>query len=107
MPDGQTSPFVFMDWQENSLMKAEIMARQNTGGNMSLVNEIRKSRGMTTLVTKDLSLDEIYVERDKELFLRGVRLLDQRRFNKPHIAGMWFYIPISQNEIDKNPNLAL
>ena len=107
MTDGQTSPFVFMDWQENSLMKAEILARQSTSGNMTLVNEIRKSRGMTTLVTKDLNLDEIYVERDKELFLRGVRLLDQRRFNKPHIPGMWFYIPISQNEIDKNPNLVL
>lgn len=105
--DGSTSPFVFMDWQENSMMKAEIMARQGSAGNMALINAIRTSRGMTTLVTKDLTVDDIYVERDKELFLRGMRLLDEKRFNKPHIANMWFYIPISQNEIDKNPNLVL
>ncbi|MHB8905741.1 MAG: RagB/SusD family nutrient uptake outer membrane protein [Melioribacteraceae bacterium] len=107
LPDGTTSPFVFMDWQETSLMIAEIMARQGTAGNMARINAIRTSRGMTTMVTKDLTLDDIYVERDKELFLRGTRLLDEHRFNKPHIAGMWFYIPISQNEIDKNPNLKL
>ena len=105
--DGSTSPFVFMDWQETSLMIAEIMARQGTAGNMTRVNAIRTSRGMTTMVTKDLTLDEIYVERDKELFLKGVRLLDERRFDKPHITNMWLYIPISQNEIDKNPNLVL
>lgn len=100
------SPIVVMDWQEVALMKAECTLRGTSAGDpMTLINSIRTSHGMTTLLTAAPALDDIYVERDKELFLRGQRLLDERRFNKPHIAGMWVYFPISQNEKDRNNNL--
>jgi len=103
------SPIVVMDWQETALMKAECTIRGvNAGDPRTLINENRTSRGFAagSLVpaTTTINLDFIFTERDKELFLRGNRLLDQRRFNKPHITGMWFYMPLPYAEKIRNPN---
>lgn len=107
----QESPIPFMTWQENHLMLAELGALrgQNIGGRLplSLINEVRGSHGLNpypdgTPVTEDLILEE----RDKELFVQGIRLPDQRRFNRWHLgAGTWRYLPITQNERNANPNL--
>lgn len=100
-----------MDWQETALMKAELAVRgiAGAGDARTLINDIRTSRGFSAAnlvpATTTIDLNFIYTERDKELFLRGNRLLDQRRFNKPHISDMWLYMPIPYAEKLRNPNL--
>jgi starch-binding outer membrane protein, SusD/RagB family len=104
--DQTFTPLVLINWQEVNLMKAECTLRGVSAGDpKTLINDVRSSHGMTSLLTTIPTLDDMYVERDKELFLTGNRLVDERRFNKLHIAGMWQYLPIPQNEINKNPNL--
>ncbi len=103
--DQSFTPLALINWQEVNLMKAECTLRGvNAGTPMTLINAVRASHGMTSLLTVAPTLDDIFVERDKELFLTGNRIIDERRFNKLHIAGMWEYLPIPQDEINKNPN---
>ena len=107
----QESPIPFMTWQENHLMLAELGALrgQDIGGldPLTLINEVRQSHGVT-LLPAGTTVDEdlILTERDKELFVQGMRLPDQRRFNRWHLPpGRWMYLPITQNERNANPNL--
>lgn len=120
-PDKVTvTPIEVIDWQENNLMKAELVVRgAMTGDARALINEVRASRiDATTKLpvsalasTVAITLNDpvtatsysIFVERDKELMLRGNRLIDQRRFGKMHITGMWQYFPISSAEKARNP----
>ncbi len=99
------TPLNFMTWQENELMLAEIEVREgNTASALNRVNAVRASHGLAPLTAVDL--DVIYVERDKELFTLGIRLADQRRFDRWHLpAGTWKYLPITQSERNSNPNL--
>ncbi len=99
------TPLNFITWQENELMLAEIEVREgNTPSALDRVNAVRASHGLAPLAAVDL--DVIYVERDKELFTLGIRLPDQRRFNRWHLpAGTWKYLPITQSERNSNPNL--
>jgi hypothetical protein len=62
----------------------------------------------------------IAAEREKEFFVTGLRLLDQRRFDIPFVrqdlnietgavtvdpvAGNWRHLPITQSERNQNPN---
>jgi hypothetical protein len=100
----ESTPIDFMSWQENSLMLAELDVRDNNAAaGLPRVNAVRASHQLDPLATIDL--DGIYVERDKELFVTGVRLLDQRRFNKFHLpAGKWQFLPITDDERNNNPN---
>lgn len=100
--DGSSLPT--MTWQENNLMIAELVLRGNGSGDpLALVNAVRTSHGLDALAAVDL--DIIYLERDKELFMQGQRLPDQRRFNKWHLgADKWKYLPITENERNNNPN---
>lgn len=120
-PDNVTvTPIVIIDWQENNLMEAELAVRGNMAGNpVSLINAVRASRinPTTKLPVSSLSSStaitladpttsttySIYVERDKELWLRGDRLIDERRFGKFHLQGMWEYLPIPYSEKIQNP----
>jgi len=114
------TPIEIIDWQENNLMKAELVVRGAMAGDArALINEVRASRidattkapvsqlpATVTITLKDpvtATSYSIYVERDKELFLRGNRLIDQRRFGLFHIAGGWQYYPISSAEKARNP----
>ena len=99
------SPQNIITWQENNLMRAELSIRGfGTGNALNLVNEIRDHYGITPLLS--VNLNDIYVERDKELFASGNRLVDERRFNKWHLAlGIWEYLPIPQSERNGNPNI--
>lgn len=98
------SPLPTMTWQENNLMIAELILRSNGSGDaLTLVNAVRSSHGLAPLGAVDL--DVIYVERDKELFLQGQRLPDQKRFNNWHLpAGTWKHLPITDDERNNNPN---
>jgi hypothetical protein len=120
-PDKVTvTPIEVIDWQETNLMKAELVVRGAMAGNaLTLINEVRASRidAITKLPVSALATGttitlvdpvtttsySIFVERDKELMLRGNRLIDQRRFGKMHIAGMWQDFPISAAEKARNP----
>ncbi len=105
------SPIPVMTWQENKLMIAELVLRgAATGDAVAIVNAVRTSHGLANLTAVDL--DVIYEERDKELFVQGNRLMDQRRFEGDltnptwHLpAGTWKYLPITQDERNNNPNL--
>lgn len=101
----ESTPIDFMSWQENELMLAELDVRDgNAGAALPRVNAVRASHGLDPLTAIDL--DGIYVERDKELFVTGVRLLDQRRFNRFHLpADKWQFLPITDDERNNNPNL--
>ena len=99
----QGSPITFISWQENELMLAECEIR--TGGSgLARINAVRASYGIADLGTADL--DVLYIERDKELCFTGIRLVDQRRFDKWHLGpGTWKYFPITQSERNINHNI--
>ena len=99
---------VFMSWQENMLMQAEVMIRQdqNTNG-LDLINQVRASHGISPLTADDVEnnyggdyLELLYVERDKELAFTGLRLMDQLRFDKWHFPAdaTWERMPVSLDE---------
>ncbi len=100
----ESTPIDFMNWQETALMLAELDVRDgNAGSALTRVNAVRASRQLAPLAAIDL--DGIYVERDKELFMTGIRLVDQRRFGRFHLAaGRWQYLPITDDERNINPN---
>lgn len=104
-PDRE-SPMPVITWQENHLMRAELALRLNNDAQaaLALVNEVRASHNLAAL--SEVNLDVIYEERDKELFVQGQRLIDQRRFNRWHLpAGTWKYLEITERERLSNPNL--
>lgn len=100
----KSDAYIFLTWKENNLMLAELALRgQGSGNSLNLVNEVRSSYSIDPLAT--INLDALYVERDKELFCQGTRLMDQHRFNKFHLSVIaWKYLPIPQPERDANPN---
>ncbi len=100
------SSFPIMTWQENSLMSAECALRGSGAGDaLALVNDVRGSHGLSSLSSVDLA--GLMVERDKELFCQGDRLMDENRGAVPwHLGtGDWHVLPIPRAERDANPNL--
>lgn len=95
---------------QNNLMLAEAILRGGGAGDaLQLVNDVRASylyNGLPIAPLASVDLDVIYVERDKELFVRGSRMLDQHRFDKwDHLpAGRAKFLPLPRREIDGNPN---
>jgi hypothetical protein len=101
----KSNHFPVMTWQENNLMIAECALRGAGAGNaLALVNEVRAAYSIDNLASIDLA--GIMIERDKELFVQGNRLVDQHRTGTWHIAGdVWRYMPIPRSERNGNPNL--
>jgi len=98
------APIRCMTWQENALMLAELKLTSDNTAALALVNNVRSSHGLSPLTTMDKTI--LISERDKELMTTGARLPDQRRFNIWHLSPTtWKYLPITQNEIDNNPNI--
>lgn len=104
----------FLTWEENHLMLAELAIRDNDdAGGLALVNEVRAAYGIDDLTAQDVDdmfggnyLDMIFEERDKQLCFTGMRLIDQRRFDKWHLdPGTWKHFPISYDERNANPNI--
>ena len=100
-----SSPQKIITWQENNLIRAELILRgAGSGDAIGLVNEVRVSHGIDPISAVDL--DVIYTERDKELFASANRLVDQRRFNRWHLpAGTWEFLPIPESERNGNPHI--
>lgn len=95
-----------VSWRENNLILAELVVRGEAAGDAAaLIAAVRNSHGIDPLAGP-ITLDVLFEERDKELFLTGARLPDQRRFDRWHLGpDTWRYIPIDQRERDHNPNL--
>lgn len=99
------TPIEVMTWQENALMLAELRLRltNDVPGALEEVNRVRASvsavPGAPKLVPRTTThLDSVYIERDKQFFGTGLRLLDQRRFDRWHFppadsAKTWHYLP--------------
>jgi len=107
------APIPFVNWQEVNLIRAELAIRgAGSGDPTSLIDAVRASYGLDPL-SDDPDLETVAVERDRTLFGQGDRLVDQRRFEFVpwHLVETfqgqttWRHIPISQAEIDDNPNL--
>ncbi|MCH8568527.1 MAG: hypothetical protein LAT67_09695 [Balneolales bacterium] len=115
----QDSPMDFATWQENHLILAELAAlRGQSGDALALVNEVRESHGISPLAGP---VDEAVIieERDKELFLMGLRMFDMLRFGvwnaevlgtagvdgsiAGNPVGAWRGIPIPNDERNDNP----
>lgn len=103
-PDDK-SPIVVLSWQEMQLIQAEALARSNQNTEaLTFVNTVRASHGLDART--ETNLDSIMIERDKELFCMGMRLIDQRRADKWHLPpGAWKFLPITEEERESNPNL--
>ncbi|MCS6808872.1 MAG: hypothetical protein RML40_07695 [Bacteroidota bacterium] len=103
----QDSPMPFVSWQENELILAETALRvaNNPDAALANVNNVRTFHNLAPRTVTNL--DSIYIERDKQLFATGMRVIDQRRFNRWHITtpGAWRYLPIGQPERNTNKNL--
>lgn len=101
----QDTPQYFTSWQENSLILAECASRNGDDATaLARVNDVRRAYALDPRTTTNL--DSIYIERDKTLFGTGMRLCDQRRFNRWHLgANTWWYLPITLPERTINPNL--
>lgn len=101
------SPMPFVTWQENELMLAETALRvtNNADAALTSVNNVRTFHNLAARTVT--ALDSIYIERDKQLFCMGMRVIDQRRFNRWHIttANAWRYLPIGLPERTTNTNL--
>lgn len=102
-PEDQT-PMPFITWQEMQLIKAEVVLRNNQSAEaLPFINAVRTSHGLVDRT--ETALDSVYIERDKELFATGNRIIDQRRFDRWHLpAGSWKFLPITQRERNANPN---
>jgi len=106
-----SDPIPFVSWQENALILAEAALNGAGSGNATdLINAVRASRGLDAL-DGTADQDDLLEARDRELFTQGQRLVDQRRFNLPFVnqdgplPGPWRYFPVTQTEVNANPNL--
>jgi hypothetical protein len=125
------APIDFLTWEENALMLAELAALhgQDISGNpfgttdpLALINLVRTQYEGVNALPAGTTVDQalIAAEREKEFFVTGLRLLDQRRFDIPFVrqdlnietgavtvdpvAGNWRHLPITQSERNQNPN---
>ena len=99
------SPVDVIRWQENEFMLAELELRAaDAAGALTRINNVRASHGIAPLASVDMNV--LIEERDKELFVTGIRLIDQRRFDIWHLAeDTWRYLPITDSERNSNPNI--
>jgi len=107
------TPIEVVDWLEVNLIRAELILRGAAAGDaLALVNEVRtqggvgvKVAGTVLSILPETGKYSIYEERDKALWLRGLRILDQIRLDKWHLpAGTWKWFQIPYTEKQKNPN---
>lgn len=104
--------YILLRYADVVLMKAEAMMRSgDSGGALSMVNDLRAARGASALS----SLDETAMldERGRELYWEGIRRVDQIRFgdftstwdSKESTDPARVLFPIPQQALDSNPNL--
>jgi hypothetical protein len=101
----------FFRYADILLMKAEALQRSGQPGALELVNQIRERSNATPLT--DITLEDIYEERGRELCFEMKRRIDMVRFDK--FGGVWEFkeasgdyrklYPIPKDALDANPNL--
>jgi len=90
--------YVFMRYSDALMMKAEAIARGGAGtNNQTLLNKIVNSRSITGTGVFPATLDGIYLERGKELWLEGWRRNDMVRFGT-FLAGRELKPSVSDNK---------
>ncbi|MBA65480.1 MAG: hypothetical protein CMG55_06745 [Candidatus Marinimicrobia bacterium] len=121
--DGRADNLDIIDWREMELILAEV-AINNSDNSTALthMNNVRTSHGLSELTLDDLTgftpsetsgagsttgaMGLLIEERDKTLWMKGVRIVDQKRFDLWHLGdNTWSYIPIPDSEILNNPNV--
>ena len=122
--DGRSDYLDLIDWREMELILAEVAIRagDNATG-LAHINNVRTHHGLDALTSdamtgftpsatsgagsNDGPLGLLIEERDKTLWMKGVRLADQKRFDLWHLgSNTWPYIPIPDSEILNNPNVS-
>ena len=114
------SPWPYYLPSEITLIKAEVFARQATPDLTNAVMELNKvitkkpandpfgigadESAYAGPLTQAAILDEIYRQRAIELFMFGLRLEDNRRFNRPASERKRTFFPYPFRERDNNPN---
>ncbi len=121
--DGRSDYLDLIDWKEMELILAEVAIRagDNATG-LAHINNVRTHHGLDALTSDAMTgftpsatsgagsntgaLGLLIEERDKTLWMKGVRLADQTRFDLWHLgSNTWPYIPIPDSEILNNPNV--
>lgn len=102
---------IFFRYADAVLMKAEAMYRSATGNPLSIINDLRASRGASAL--DELNDDDIIDERGRELYIEFWRRQDLIRFGK--FLDPWLYkqqsseerllFPIPITAVSTNPDL--
>ena len=122
--DGRSDYLDLIDWKEMELILAEVAIRggDNATG-LTHINNVRAHHGLDALTSDAMTgfapsatsgagsntgaLGLLIEERDKTLWMRGVRITDQKRFDLWHLGdNTWPYIPIPDSEILNNPNVS-
>ena len=114
--DNTSNTYILLRYADVSLMKAEAIMRGGTDPNgesaMSIVNNLRTTRGASALGTVDATA--LLAERGRELYYEGWRRNDLIRFGKfndpvdqrPAKSALFRTVyPIPQRAVDSNPNL--
>lgn len=110
--DNADNDYVYLRYADVLLMKAEAEFRLgNSGTALSIVNDIRTSRGASALSSIDL--DGLLAERGRELYWEGHRRTDLQRFgrfldaweNKPASDPKYLLFAIPAQSLAANPNL--
>ncbi|WP_299535425.1 hypothetical protein [Ulvibacterium sp.] len=132
------SPFYIIDWREMELILAEVAIRENDNATgLVHINNVRTFHGLDAYTEAEMlaydnplggasangiavkaplsattnytgALGLLIEERDKTLFLKGTRIVDQSRFDLWHLEGGNIYknyMPIPLIETDNNPNV--
>ena len=121
--DGRSDHLDLIDWREMELILAEVAIRDGDNSNgLAHINNVRSSHGLNELTLDELTgfspsetsgagtnsgaLGMLIEERDKTLWMKGLRIVDQKRFGLWHLgANTWPYIPIPDSEVLNNPNV--
>lgn len=110
--DNADNDYVYYRYADVLLMKAEAAMRTGDSGTaLDIVNEIRASRGASTLSSIDE--DGMLAERGRELYWEGHRRTDLLRFgkfldawgDKPASSSERLLFPIPSGSLASNPNL--
>ena len=109
--------------KEIELILAEVAIRDGDDATgLTHINNVRVHHGLDPYTVDDMtgftpsatsgagsnsgSLGLLIQERDKTLWMKGVRLTDQKRFDLWHLgSNTWPYIPIPDSEVLNNPNV--
>ena len=110
--DNADNDYVYYRYADVLLMKAEAAMRTGDSGTaLDIVNEIRASRGASSLSSIDE--DAMLAERGRELYWEGHRRTDLLRFgkfldawgDKPASSSERLLFPIPSGSLASNPNL--